>query len=502
MNLTRICMTLLLTAAFAAGAAETPELKWNPGPYGTLKDNILRVTVPAGPAQANMNCAEAKIDLIPFRDKGLFTFSIRLRADGVSKPRQKWNGVKFMLHFKDESGKNYFYNVTGLEGTFDWREVHFSASVPSTAVSGALKLGLQDSSGSAEFALNSLKITPLFPKTESSYRIRYPGRIAQTPPLRGVMSPTRPLTEDDLATLHKWGANLVRFQICRNWGKSNSDRDLAEYDQWLNGKLDHLEQLLALAPKYGLRFVVDLHSPPGGRDESRDMNMFFDRKYADHFVKVWQRIAERFRGNPSVWAYDLVNEPVQSRPALYDYRELQRIAAEEVRKIDPDTPVMIESNQWDSPDAFRYLSPLEMDNVIYQVHMYAPGTYTHQFVGNTFGEQGGRDFIRYPGMIGGEMWNKAMLKKSLQPVRDFQLRHNARIYVGEFSAIAWAPGAADYIRDCIEVFEEYGWDWSYHAFREWNGWSVEHEGTPGKFVPSPQNARKDALLDGLKRNAR
>ncbi|MEX2607238.1 MAG: hypothetical protein WD708_07820 [Kiritimatiellia bacterium] len=24
------------------------------------------------------------------------------------------------------------------------------------------------------------------------------------------------------------------------------------------------------------------------------------------------------------------------------------------------------------------------------------------------------------------------------------------------------------------MFEEYEWDWAYHAFREWQGWSVEH----------------------------
>ena len=217
-------------------------------------------------------------------------------------------------------------------------------------------------------------------------------------------------------------------------------------------------------------------------------------------MEVWRRIAGRFKGNPSVWAYDLVNEPVQNGPARYDYWNIQRMAAEAVRRIDPDTPIMIESNEWDSPSAFAYLPPLEMDNVIYQVHMYVPGQFTHQFVHNAFGEQGSKNFIRYPGRTGGEMWDKAMLKKSLQPVRDFQLRHNARIYVGEFSAVAWAPGAADYIRDCIEIFEEYGWDWSYHAFREWDGWSVEHEGLPGKLVPSAGNDRKQVLLEAFRKN--
>ncbi len=55
----------------------------------------------------------------------------------------------------------------------------------------------------------------------------------------------------------------------------------------------------------------------------------------------------------------------------------------------------------------------------------------------------------------------------------FAKRHDARIFVGEFSAIAWAEGADRYLRDCIELFDEQGWDWCYHAFNEWRGWNVE-----------------------------
>ena len=140
----------------------------------------------------------------------------------------------------------------------------------------------------------------------------------------------------------------MRAQITRNWGKSGTERDLAEYDKWLDGKLDHLEEVFQKARQYGIKFVVDLHSPPGGRDDTRDMNMFYEKQYADHFVDAWKKIAARFKGNPSVWAYDLINEPVQNRPAPYDYWNLQRMAAEEVRKIDPDTPIMT-----GSPDSER-----------------------------------------------------------------------------------------------------------------------------------------------------
>ena len=88
----------------------------------------------------------------------------------------------------------------------------------------------------------------------------------------------------------------------------------------------------------------------------------------------------------------------------------------------------------------------------------------------------------------------------LGAVRDFQLRHDAIVYIGEFSAIAWAEGAGEYLTDCISIFEEYGWNWSYHAFREFTGWSVEHESDrPGSYRPSPDNPRKRALLDGFRR---
>lgn len=495
-----VAVGMLAIAAFGAEPVPLKEFNfpascWSPGKFGKITGNQLVVEVPEAEKEP-MNYAEAEVNLTPFREQAL-CFTIRARAWNVSTPRDNWNGVKLLLHYKDGFGREYWLQPCNLKGTFDWREISFSCFISPTAGKGSLRLGLQDSSGRVEFDLASLKVYALFPPVNQNYKVSYPERVASMPLLRGVMSPHK-FTDDDLETLHKWNVKLVRAQITRDWGKANTDRDLAEYDRWLDGKLDHLEEVFKKARKYGILFVIDLHSPPGGRDETRDMHMFYDKKYADHFIKVWQRIARRFKGNPSVWAYDLVNEPVQTRPAPYDYWNLQRLAAEAVRQIDPATPIIIESNEWDSPTAFRYLSPLAMDNVIYQVHMYHPGQFTHQFVGNSYGEQGKRNFVRYPGKIGSESWDKEMIRKRLQPVRDFQKRHNARIFVGEFSAILWAPGAADYLRDCIEIFEEYGWDWTYHAFREWDGWSLEHEGTPGNIQPSANNDRKEVMLKGFR----
>jgi len=38
---------------------------------------------------------------------------------------------------------------------------------------------------------------------------------------------------DDLVTLGKWKVNLVRAQICRNWGVPDAERNLTEYNHWM-----------------------------------------------------------------------------------------------------------------------------------------------------------------------------------------------------------------------------------------------------------------------------
>ena len=309
------------------------------------------------------------------------------------------------------------------------------------------------------------------------------------------MLPTRDTTEDDIETLHRWGATLARFQICRGWTRRDANQDLDDYAAWVDSRLDNLADVLRWAEARGMKIVLDLHVVPGGRGaKNREDNMLHDDRFAEAFLDTWRRIATRFKGDPALYGYDLWNEPEQHGRARNDYWTLQRRAAEIVRAIDPDTPIIVESNNSAAAATYAYLSPLRMDNVVYQVHVYVPSTFTHQGINDY--ERG----AKWPDPEKG--WDKEFLRKALEPVREFEARHRAKIYVGEFSAIAWAEGAENYLRDCIDLFEEYGWDWTYHAFREWSGWSVEHEGRDAKhLVPSADNPRKRALLEGFTRGA-
>ena len=505
-------LAALAFAAFACpygvAAVPTDDLVWTLSDYATMSGNILTVDVPAD-APSGMYGATATLDLAPYEGRSLAA-SVEAESGPLSTATTPIHGLKFMFHFANPlAGLDCWPEARRPATPFARRKLEVSDTLSggSRSARGTLFLGLQGVSGRIVFDLSTLEIIsgePFYPQVNGDLVCAYAASLAapSAPRRRGVMSPARDMTEDDFRTLADWGATLVRYQMVDGPEPASgeaTDAYLARYRAWLDGRLDHLDRdVLPWAVRHGMEVVVDLHASPGGRIEAREFRMFREKAYADEFVALWRRIAVRFLGRAGIYGYDLCNEPDQLSAAPSDYWTLQRLAAEAIRGIDPETPIIVESNNKDAPLAFTYLSPLDLTNVIYQVHMYEPGDFTHQIPkkGQAFSPE---TAVSYPAP--GQ--DRAALEKALAPVRAFEKRHGAKIYVGEFSASAWAPGADRYIADCIALFREYGWDWTYHAFREWEGWSVEHEPvsfgtTPDCFRPSADNPRKRALIEGLR----
>ncbi len=491
---------------FQTGFDTAPEREaWPQAAFATwvvgYQDTTSLCVTVAADKGAGTNMIRLPLDLTRYRGYRLL-FECMAKADKVTKPPVTWNGVKFMLHYKSEATGPFWQNQSSVYGTFDWRKLSFASAIAADATGGEINLGLQECAGTVWF--DAIKVTVYKgPPPQRPAPPANPGPVFKghdLPRLRGVMSPNA-FRDEDLRVLGmEWKANVIRWQMTRNWGRAGTERDLADYDRWLAEELTDLDKVLEASRRYGIKVVVDMHSPVGGRYENHDLAIFHEPQYQDHYVAQWEEIARRYKGNPAVWGYDLVNEPVQSSPSptgAADYLGTQVRAAKAIRAIDPEVPIFIEAAEWDSAQGFRELEPVDVPNVVYQVHMYVPGEFTHQGVHND------RVGIAYPGKIGATAWDKEQLRKVLQPVREFQLAYNVHIYVGEFSAIRWAPGAANYLRDCIELFEEYGWDWTYHAYREWDGWSVEHGSDQNDHQPTKEPTdRKQLLLSWFARNVK
>lgn len=419
----------------------------------------------------------------------------RIRAEGVTDKPQAWNGIKYMLAIEAQSGRSWPQVGIGT-GTFDWTPVRFAVRVPADATRVTLFLGLEDVTGKVWF--DDIKITiAKLPERAKPRPARVMHRGHDLPRLRGAMISPRTLTEADLRTLgQEWNANLVRWQLIR-MARPGESASLDAWDRWLEEELKRLDAMLPLCRKYGLYVALDLHSPPGGVGTAggyagSDAGLFNDRACQERFVKAWEHMARRYKGNRVIWGFDLANEPVEDEwdGTCDDWQALAERTAKAIRAVDPDRTIIVEPPEWGSPGGLRHFRPISVPNVVYSVHMYLPHEFTHQGVFRPSPP------ILYPGEIGGKLWDKAALREALQPAVEFQKDYNVHIYIGEFSAIRWAPegSAYRYLKDLIDVMEELGWDWSYHAFREWSGWSVEHSEDRADDKPASRPTRRQELL--------
>jgi aryl-phospho-beta-D-glucosidase BglC (GH1 family) len=387
-----------------------------------------------------------------------------------------------MLVLDGPGGKKWLQH-DGIQGTFDWKEIAFIAAIPEDITEAMLMLGMENTTGTVWF--DDIKMTVIGKKptrpADKPTAPAYKGH--ELPRLRGVMIQPDSFKQDDLDLLAgKWKANHVRWQLLWN-GFPNGPADTAtveEFDAWIDKQCEQLDKMLPELERYGVRVTLDLHTPPGGRlpqDQGSAMRMFQEKKFQDAFVAVWQKLARKYKDTKMIWCYDILNEAVEGEMSgeagILPWRELALKTSKEIRKIDPVKAIVIEPAPWGSPDALEWLEPFdpkEMPNVVYSVHMYQPHKFTHQGVYDT------EMSLVYPGKIDGKDWDKEQIRKSLQVVKDFAADYGVAIYIGEFGSIRWAPENSSYryLKDCIEIFEEEGWDWAYHAFREWDGWSVEH----------------------------
>lgn len=475
--------------------------------FATRKGSILTVDVPEGISNA-FACATLALDLHDW-SQCVLEAEVMCRGEGIAESALPSSGAKMVLCYTDaETGHAVYSTATLPTGTSDWRKlelcVPFGELPPSITPRPQISLGLQRTSGRVRFDLSTFKVRkapPVFPLTDNDYVVSYPpchasGRV----PLRGVMGRGGCRnTEQDIEDLHKYGANLIRLQMNGFASKKPNAprRTIAEWNVWLEKNLAHAERVLNWLEARNMRMVLDMHTPPL-RGYGKRCDTFYDLNCAERFISAWREIARRFKGRRGIYGYDLMNEPAQVRRALpeCDYWNLQRRAAEAIRESDPDATIVFAANDWSNASAFGTLRALEMDNVIYQVHMYQPHWYTHQ------GANGSKcpheDMLQpYPNSKRGI--DKNWLRNVLEPVRQFQLRHKARILVGEFSACIYAPGAGRYLEDCIDIFREYGWDWTYHSFREAIWWNAEMELGPDRVpVANRDNPRFKALIRGFK----
>lgn len=180
------------------------------------------------------------------------------------------------------------------------------------------------------------------------------------------------ITEEDIKKISSWSADHVRLPI---------DYNLLE-DENGNFKEDgfaYIDNAVSWCKSAGLNIILDLHKTAGySFDKGEGESGFFESPaLQERFMKLWDRIAERYAVSDGSIAFELLNE-VTDQSYSVTWNKLIKSCIERIRRFAPDTFILVGGYWQNSPDAIPDLETPYDDKVVYNFHCYDPMNFTHQ----------------------------------------------------------------------------------------------------------------------------
>lgn len=288
-------------------------------------------------------------------------------------------------------------------------------------------------------------------------------------------------------------ANIVRLHLHTRMCADHWLRSKTYQPAW-NALLQEIPPLLDKAKLLGLATVISIHTLPYEKERELSKRLkgaalskavWNDPEFSETLIRCWKELAGlcRERKDQVIW-FDIFNEPLDRSTSTMipeKWHEIAQETTDEIRKIDRIHPIVFEPGPGGLYGGFQTCRPLrDTIPVIYSLHSYMRHEYTHQLVGSRLYTDLARLYKKrtryphYPRLDVLPIWNRKKMMESFRVVRDFQKKHKVRIFVGEWSCARYAPDVEAYFQDSIDLFEEYGWDWTYHGWEESPVWNIEY----------------------------
>lgn len=285
-------------------------------------------------------------------------------------------------------------------------------------------------------------------------------------PWRGISVQSSNTTAKDVDYLAQIGVNFLRIQIRPSVRlKDDSGNPISAF----YNELEWANEMVESCRKNGITSLLAFNhlvlGPESGITE-KSVEYWNGNYYLDSTYKLIEIIVQRFKDRgDELSAYEVMGEPVilkkgQSPVVPERLEEFFKNVLKTIRKHDEMRWFLLTPGPWGRPINYEEFKPFNItDNrIIYGAHMYLPDAYTHQ------GVKGRPRAFSYPGKINNGYWNKERVQASFKALLEFEKKYNVPIYIGEFQAVRYAPGAIDWVKDVIETMDAHKWSWSLFAF--------------------------------------
>jgi endoglucanase len=192
-----------------------------------------------------------------------------------------------------------------------------------------------------------------------------------------VEIPSLDHAEIDFQRVHDMGMNAIRFYM--NYKTFEDDANPYNYKQtgW-----DWIDQNIQWAKKNNVYLILNMHVPQGGfQSNGGGAALWTDAENQVRLKALWFNIAKHYANEPTVAAFDLLNEPVVTS-SISQWSNFAQDIIDTIRTVNTNQMIIVErvnavASNW-SNNADMNFFDLKGSNIAYEFHFYLPMEFTHQ----------------------------------------------------------------------------------------------------------------------------
>lgn len=176
------------------------------------------------------------------------------------------------------------------------------------------------------------------------------------------------LREEDMAYMRECGFNSLRVPF--NYRHFEKDEEPFNY---LDYGFDKLDELIIWAKKHDIYLILDLHAAQGWQNSTppsdnpfKQSLLWTHRLFQDRVIGLWEEIARRYKDEPVIAGYELLNEP--DAEDVGNINKFYFDCVKRIRKIDKRHIIFLEGSKW-GKNVCDLEEPFD-ENLVYVNHFY------------------------------------------------------------------------------------------------------------------------------------
>lgn len=241
------------------------------------------------------------------------------------------------------------------------------------------------------------------------------------------------ITHDDIKYLKSIGSNHLRLPF--HYKMFTDDLYMGER----NAGFKYFDRLIDWCRQENMYVLLDMHGAPGGQtgdniDDSYGYPYLFKSKSSqDLMTEIWVKIAEKYKNEPVIIGYDIVNEPI----AHYFNDELPYLNHQlfllynriitEIRAVDKEHTIFLNGSNWSGN--FEVFEEIIDNNLVYEFHKY---------------------------------WFE-INQEAIQKYLDFRDKHQVPIYIGETG-----ENTDEWVNDFRILLDKHQISWAFWPYKKMN----------------------------------